>query len=258
MPKKSNLLLLLILVSSNLFSQKLEVGMGVGPTYYKGDLQPNFRVFAPSLGTNAFVRYNFSKSMSIKGNGSFLSVNGDDQNSNYTFNKERNFHFKSLLSDYHGQIEYNFLNFRTHNGRYEHSWTPYLFGGMGQSKILKARYYSIVDNGELRINDKPKNSPKTILSYGIGFKKIYKGKWNFGVEFSTRFFNKARNTGENNDDILDGFGVSPNSKKIISNYNLPSYSSLTDPFRFPNSPQKDLYYHVSFSVSYLFYKVHCP
>ena len=28
--------------------------------------------------------------------------------------------------------------------------------------------------------------------------------------------------------------------------------------KYPNTPQKDKYFHISFSVSYLFYKVHCP
>ncbi|MFC3810795.1 type IX secretion system protein PorG [Lacihabitans lacunae] len=250
MPKKSNLLLLLILVSSNLFSQKLEVGMGVGPTYYKGDLQPNFRVFAPSVGTNAFVRYNFSKSVSIKGNGAFLNIKGNDAKSGNQYNTERGFKFSNTLIDYNGQIEYNFLNFRTHNGRYEHKWTPYLFGGFGMYKVLDSKLESPEDTTP----SDGKQSQYKMLPFGIGFKKIYKGKWNFGVEFSTRVL-----LDKNYQDKFDGFGgINTNTNNPNSRYRLPSTATLTDSFRYPNSPQKDLYYHVSFSVSYLFYKVHCP
>lgn len=221
--------------------------MGVGPTYYKGDLQPNFRVFAPSVGTNAFVRYNFSKSVSIKGNGSFLNIKGNDAKSGNQYNTERGYKFSNTLVDYNGQIEYNFLNFRTHNGRYEHKWTPYLFGGFGMYKVLDSKFTS--PNG---VHIEGKQTQYKMIPYGIGFKKRYKGKWNFGVEFSTRVL-----VDKNFKDRFDGFGGFNSTLNLPNNrYTLLPTSSKT--YAYPNSPQKDQYYHVSFSVSYLFYKVHCP
>ncbi len=226
-------------------AQKIEIGAGFGPTYYKGDLQPGFRVFNPSIGSNAFVRYNASRVISLKANGFFGFIKGDDDKSGNPLNKERDLSFRSRILDYNAQIEYNFLNFRTHNGRYESKWTPYLFGGLGQIKYVSRKLISPTTV----INEKL-GSPDYVLPFGIGYKKIKNGQWNFGVEFGTRILLNKKNA-----DLFDGFGYDVD-KNIQSKYT--STTIIKDILAFPNSHQKDKYFYISFSVSYLFYKVHCP
>ncbi|MCP9769147.1 hypothetical protein EGI22_14605 [Lacihabitans sp. LS3-19] len=242
--------LIFVLISHFVYSQKLEIGAGAGPTYYKGDLQPTFRVFNPSIATNLFVRYNISKVFSIKGNASFGMVSGNDKRSGNALNKYRGLKFNNTLWDYYGQVEYNFLNFRTHNGRYEHSWTPYLFGGFGNYQHLKRKFDS---RGNITISNKIAG-PDPILPFGVGYKKILNGKWNFGVEFSTRVLLRKKNS-----DLFDGFGFSPDHPDPQSLYT--AFDSGDKNFallKYPNTKEKDKYFMVSFSVSYLFYKVHCP
>jgi hypothetical protein len=244
----------LLFLSYLTYGQKLEIGGGLGPTYYKGDIQPTFRVLNPRLGGNAFIRYNFSKSISVKGNAMLGLFSGDDTKSGNVLNKYRDFNFANILWDYYGQVEYNFLNFRTHNGRFEHNWTPYLFGGFGNMQYLKRTFKA----RDLKLpSSQSKFGPEQILPFGIGYKKIINGKWNLGVEFSTRIL-----LNKNSSDSFDYFPITNTiggNTILLNPYH--AYVS-TDPkqalLEYPNTSQKDKYFHISFSVSYLFYKVHCP
>jgi Domain of unknown function (DUF6089) len=229
------------------FSQKLEIGIGAGPTYYKGDLQPTFRVFSPRVGTNAFVRYNFSKMLSVKANSMIGIVGGRDDQSGNVLNKDRDFSFSNKLWEYNGQLEYNFLNFRTHNGRYESNWTPYLFGGYGMYTLLSRKYKN--PGAEMLIGKKI--SANAFLPFGIGFKKIYRGKWNFGAEFGTRVL-----LNKNAGDRFDGFWYEESTTSKLGYYTENVLTKIEH--KYPNTLQKDKYFYVNFSVSYLFYKVHCP
>jgi hypothetical protein len=247
MPKKT---LIFVFISHIVFSQKLEIGVGAGSTYYKGDLQPTFRIWNPSVATNLFVRHNFSKVFSIKGNVSFGSVRGNDKKSGNNLNIYRDLKFNNTLWDYYGQLEYNFQNFRTHNGRYENNWTPYLFGGLGNYQYLKRDFTS---RGSVSVTKKIAG-PDPILPFGIGYKKLLNGKWNFGVEFSTRILLRKKNA-----DMFDGFGFSSDGKNTQNLYT--AFDSTDKNFsllNYPNTQGKDKYFMLSFSVSYLFYKVHCP
>lgn len=241
-------LVFLIFSSFSISAQKIEIGLGGGPTYYKGDLQPTFRIFNPSVGASGFVRYNASRVFSIKANVMAGFITGNDKRSGNPLNKYRDFKFTNTLWDYYGQVEYNFLNFRTHNGRYEHKWTPYLFGGFGNMQIIKK---------QLSVNDikspaLKKFSPDPVLPFGIGYKKIMNGKWNFGVEFSTLVLMRKKNA-----DMFDGFGFVDGERK--SNYSqtnggVNNFEATT----YPNTKQPDKYFTVTASVSYLFYKIYCP
>ena len=252
MTKKSCLsFLTIVLIPYLIFAQKIEVGAGIGPTYYKGDLQPTFRIFNPSIGANVFGRYNFTKAISFKANAFIGRITGNDKKSGDVLLKARGNKFFNDVWDYHAQIEYNFLNFRTHNGRYEKKFTPYLFVGLGSYDIIRGRYYSPV--GTNPPTDFSNVNVNYFLPFGIGYKTIVRGKWNFGAEFSTRALLHMGKT--DNTDSFDSYadvvvGPDPSFFKI-----LPGTSGV---LTHANTPQKDKYFYVSFSVSYLFYKVHCP
>lgn len=240
----------LLFLSYFTYGQKLEVGYGLGPTYQKGDINPTFRVLSPRIGSNIFVRYNFTKAISLKANAMIGFIGGKDANSGNALNEYRGLKFNNLLWDYNGQIEYNFLNFRTHNGRYEHSWTPYLFGGYGNMQFLRRQFTT----RNVTTTNSIIAGPDPILPFGIGYKKIVNGKWNFGVEFGTRILLRKKSA-----DLFDGYGFDPKTNEPQSLYSAqdggdPNIALL----KYPNTLQKDKYFHISFSVSYLFYKVHCP
>jgi Domain of unknown function (DUF6089) len=231
-------------------AQKIEIGGGIGPTYYKGDLQPGFRIFTPKAGINVFGRYNYTKSISAKANAFFGLVGGADKNSGNPLNIQRGYSFTNTLWDYNGQVEYNFLNFRTHNGRFESRWTPYLFGGYGMHQILKKKLTSPTSSTQ-----NSKTGPDNIFLYGIGFKKIYRGQFNFGAEFGTRVLLSQRNN-----DSFDSFGYNDDKSTGIKNKLSSGYPGTAGNARlnYPNTLQRDKYFYVNVSFSYLFYKIHCP
>jgi Domain of unknown function (DUF6089) len=242
-------ILFCILVCSfyTIHAQRIELGGGLGPTFYKGDLQPTFRPLNPRAAMNIFARYNYNRVFSFKANGMAGFVGGNDSKSGNKLNTFRDFSFIQTIGEYNVQAEYNFLNFRTHNGHYESEWTPYLFGGLGQFISLSRSF------------DSPYAPPtkstkatggKLAVFYGIGYKKILNNRWNYGVEFGTRIPTKAKY----NDTTFDGFGYDEDAKPQTSYF----VGNINPMLEYPNTPQPDKYFYVSFSVSYLFYKVYCP
>ncbi len=244
--RKSLLCVFTVLVYTS-FAQRIEIGGGLGPTFYKGDIQPTFRPFNPRAAANLFARYNYNRVFSFKINGLAGFVAGNDAKSGNKLNKIRDYSFLQTIAEYNVQAEYNFLNFRTHNGRYESDWTPYLFGGLGQYISLSRKFES---PGSAIPNDTKPSGGKIALFYGIGYKKIINNRWNYGIEFGTRVPTKAKY----NDTTFDGFGYNEEDK-VVTSYFLPNINPILE---YPNTSQQDKYFYCSFSVSYVFYRVYCP
>jgi Domain of unknown function (DUF6089) len=244
---KKALLCILVCTYYSIHAQRIELGGGLGPTFYKGDIQPTFRPLNPRAAANIFARYNHNRVFSFKVNGMAGYVGGDDAKSGNKLNVARDFSFLQTVGEYNAQAEYNFLNFRTGNGRYESNWTPYLFGGFGQYISLSRNFNS--PGSTPQASQKPTGG-KSALFYGIGYKKILNGRWNYGVEFGTRVPTRSKFK----DTTFDGFGYDE-AGNPQSNYFI---STISPNFEYPNTPQQDKYFYVSFSVSYLFYKVYCP
>lgn len=233
------------LIGQNSFAQKVEFGAGGGPTFYKGDLQPTFRPLNPGMAGTLFFRYNFNRVISLKAHANYGRVHGSDKKSGDPYLEGRGFSFKNDVFDYALQVEYNFLNFRTHNGRYEHDWTPYLFGGYGKSHKFKKVYG--FEDAELTITNERK--AEDIIPFGIGIKKILGPQWNLSAEFSTRVF-----INKNNGGTFDGLNSKGNNKYTFAlNSSHPAYNYYYK----PNTQLSDKYFHLSVTVSYLIYRVQC-
>lgn len=222
-------------------AQKVEFGAGGGATFYKGDLQPTFRPLNPSWAGDIFVRYNFNRILSTKLNISPGEIKGNDSKSGNAFLKDRGFSFRHSLADIYLQLEYNFLNFRTQSLLYESDWTPYFSGGIGISRTFKS---SLSANGNPILPTE--NFGGVIIPFGVGVKKIIGPRLNLSAEFITKvFLDKNKGAG------FDG---------INSFVNQNLYSATINPndiYTIPNTRQKDKYFHLSVTVSYLIYKVNC-
>lgn len=208
------------------FAQKYEFGVGAGACHYKGDLAPTFKPFQFGPGGNAFFRYNHSRAVSAKIGFLFGQVQADVKNNQRDLffqeiaRRGLQPKFRKVLPELNAQIEYNFLNFRTNASRIISNWTPYVFGG--------GMYLDRTTGG---------------LTLGVGLKKEWRRNWNWGVEFGTRFPFQS-------DVLFDNSGF---------------YEKDAPPFLKgdPNQDrattrQGDRYYYTNFSISYVFYKVHCP
>ncbi|WP_337043206.1 type IX secretion system protein PorG [Emticicia sp. 17c] len=255
---KKNLFLILLFVGTAplLHAQLWEIGAGVGGCNYKGDVMPKFKPFVVGPGANAFVRMNYSRSVSLKVQGLIGQIHGNDDVMHDPFHDIRGFNFKANIMEASGQIEYNFMNFRTNASRIVNNWTPYVFAGGGYTmrtteyhiKSIISTGTGVVTNGVISGSS---NTQVNTWVLGIGFKKELSPHWNWGVEFGSRWIN---------DDFLDGLGHYNNGT-----YNSGTLPASIDPLvllnlkrQLPGTRAKDMYYYTNFSISYLFYKVHCP
>jgi Domain of unknown function (DUF6089) len=242
----------LFVFPSIVFAQKWEVGTGVGVNQYKGDVMPTYKPLIVRPAASAFVRMNYSRAVSFKAQGMYGGVVGKDKFiKSDPFHQAREYSFNATLMEGSGQVEYNFLNFRTNASRIVDNWTPYVFGGYGAT---------LIDSKALLKTDKdptvftPYNTNKTeqVMILGIGFKKQWRGQWNWGIEFG------ARHT---TTDFLDNIGYSSGKFEVL----LPPGVVPSDPkfqyllkYQIPGTKVKDMYYYTNFSISYVFYKVYCP
>jgi len=111
-----------------------EVGPFIGCSFYIGDLNPagffdKFTKFA----AGGVVRYNINNRFSARANLLFGSVTGDDAQSSSASQRERNLNFKSPIDELSAQMEFNFLEYELGNPR--HSFTPYIFAGLGAFRM---------------------------------------------------------------------------------------------------------------------------
>jgi hypothetical protein len=219
--KKATLFLLIVFLSAPVFAQKVEIGSSLGVMHYKGDITPRFRPFDVRGGGNVFFRYNPNRSISYKASFLVGSISGKDSRNSDFFQRERNFEFQTNIKEIGTQLEYNFLNFRQGYSNYRKDYTPYLFAGLSY----------------LNFQPKYKSSDyKTtgfVIPFGVGFKSVLTGQWNWGFEFGTR---------KTFTDYMDDLGIVDNQDKLLQG----------------NPAMKDMYYFTNLSISYTFYKVSCP
>ena len=247
-------LFFLIVFTSNVFAQKWEVGASAGVCQYKGDVMPTFKPLIVRPGGSVFVRMNYSRSVSFKAQGLFGGVVGNDKFiKSDPYRQSREYSFNTILAEGSGQIEYNFLNFRTTSSRIVDNWTPYVFGGYGATLIqTKSKIKTDITSTGSVFAPYSSNKTEQAMLLGIGFKKQWRGQWNWGVEFG------ARHT---TTDFLDNLGYSGGNLQI----NIPPGVNPSDPkfvyllkYQVPGTKAKDVYYYTNFSISYVLYKVHCP
>lgn len=251
--KKSLFLILFIGTLPALHAQMWEIGAGVGGLNYKGDVMPKFKPLVVGPGANIFGRMNYSRSLSLKVNALIGQIHGKDDAISDPYHQARGFKFNATIMEAGGQLEYNFMNFRTSASRIINNWTPYVFGG-GAYTIYNYSYEKrqLTSRSVYTIDKNGGNNRRNSWILGIGFKKELSPRLNWGVEFGTRWINT---------DTLDGFGYSNgeySSTPPDFSGTDPDFAKYNAKMQVPGTKAKDMYYYTNFSISYLFYKVHCP
>ncbi|UTA68124.1 DUF6089 family protein [Emticicia sp. 21SJ11W-3] len=251
--KKSLVLVILIAALPKLHAQIFEIGAGVGGLNYKGDVLPKYKPFVVDPGANLFGRMNISRSISLKANVVAGRVHANDSDMDDVYHRTRGFNFNARILEMGGQIEYNFLNFRTSSSRNATNWSPYVFGGAAftiRSTNYNIRSYSDILLPSFYYTSGYSDTRTNAWILGIGFKKELSPHWNWGMEFGTRWIN---------DDFVDGLGY---NKDGVYNTNLNT--GIDDIVKYnlktqvPGTRTKDMYYYTNFSISYVFYKIYCP
>jgi hypothetical protein len=250
--KKYSIAALITCFSLPTFSQKLEVGGGLSAHFYRGDLNPNFNPLLARPAGHALVRYNFSRAFSLKASGSYGFIEGNDALSSSPFNKQRGYQFKSQISHWEGELEFNFLNFRSYGTIVKSSWTPTLSVGLGQFGISSRKLYEA--SVLMRTLQKIK-FPDLSITYGFGFKKEISDYWNISANFKAVLPTLRKKTQRSNLDLYDGLGFDSDGLSTTNEYLSGSTLAI---FTNANTPQRDMFYQGSITLSYVFKTLKCP
>ncbi len=211
-----------LLLSSTLgFSQKREIGGGIGVLSYTGDLSRNALASPIKPAVTIFYRYNMRDHLSLKI--SFLGgkLAGTDENPIDAFSIARASAFNIFLYEFTAGLEYYFLDFRSKNA--PQNWSPYFYGGVGIFGMLGHQ------NKTATYSDIQMAIP---LAFGVRFRAT--PKWSFSVEAGVRatLFDYLDNISEGD--------------LFLKNY------------QYGNPEDNDKYYFAGVSLSYTFYSVICP
>jgi hypothetical protein len=169
--------LLVVCIPFSVYSQRNEVGVFFGGSYYLGDLNPSRQFAMSEIAIGGLYRLNLDRHISLRLNGFVGSVSGDDARVKY--NENRNLSFRSIILEASLQGEVNFLPFVP--GEMETPATPYLFGGGGvfrfnpktqlDGRWVELKPHGTEGQGSMRFPDRDFYSLTSYnLLFGIGYK----------------------------------------------------------------------------------------
>jgi opacity protein-like surface antigen len=224
------------LVATPVWAQRTrtsELGLGIGATNYRGEVSPQYQFQNNRPALTVFYRRDVSAPVTLRGGftAGFLratdtNVDGVDGNVP-PLQDYRQISMKGGVAEVSAVVEYNFLDYHRRSDQHRVHATPYLFAGI-------AGYYASTTTESQNVALQPDFNRRGgrlgfAIPAGVGVKVALSEHFNVGAEVGAR---KAFT------DQLD---------------HLSDQDSL-----FVNSHDQDWYYYNGISVSYTFYKIHCP
>ena len=202
------------------FSQRSELGFGLGTFNYTGDLVRNYNFRFSKPAATVFYRSNLSSVVSFR---AALTAGklGASEKPIDAFAATRNASFNIFLFEASTVMEYHFLNWRE-TKRFVR-FTPYLFAGIAMYGIAGNE-----SNGEY-------SNIQPAIPFGGGVKYVHNPKWYFSLEFGIR---------KTPFDYLDN--LSDGDIRFKNNT------------RHGNPNDNDSYYFLGISLTRTFYTIPCP
>lgn len=193
---------------------KYEFGLNMGMMVYQGDLTPrrmgSYETQKFTVGLHASKIIN--PVLSVKANLVFGKLKGDDAvYSSPEFRQQRNFNFKTPVTELTGQLAWNIAG----SNYSEKGFAPYLFAGAGFALLRIRRDWSGFNDSyfheapEIRAGltaDSAHKLPRIlpVIPVGAGVKYFFHPNWGVNAESSFRFTRS---------DYLDGFSQAANPGK---------------------------------------------
>lgn len=186
---------------------KIELGGFAGVSYYLGNINPTQQFYSPSIAYGGAVRYVLNDREVLRFQVNDGQLRAADRDFNNEFQQQRELLFSANLLDLNAIYEFNFLPFQ-YKERH-HSFTPFLFVGLGFEVILQSTY----------------NIPNHIaVPFGMGLKYLLNKRTTLGCEWSFRktFL-----------DQIDGVGNPGGNqyKSILNNNDWYSFAGFFISFR---------------------------
>ncbi len=188
------LFILFVLVSTTLVAHSQrgwEAGGWLGVSHYFGDLNTDYAVNDLGFALGAFGRYNFNNRLAFKLGANYGRVSADDADSNNTFERSRNLHFRSDVFEGLGQLEFNFLPYN--HGSREEFFSPYLFAGVNfysynPMALYNDEWIELAPLGtEGQFRGEEYYTFQGGMVYGGGLKISFSYEWSMEFEISSRY-----------------------------------------------------------------------
>ena len=221
-------------------SPKWEVGLGVGPYIYQGDLAPSalgsYKTIKP--GVTLFGTRILNRSLALRTSLTMASIAGDDlKYGGPEWRQARALRFSTSMLEVSETLVWDILG--NNDNHYQTRFSPYLFGGIGYTflrvKRDASRFNTSYFGAESTVSsglaaDLEHNTPRGIpvIPVGVGVRYSISPAWSVSMEWAYRFTFT---------DYLDGFSKVGDASK------------------------NDHYYGLSIGVVYTFFKsrgIKCP
>ncbi len=173
-------------------SQDFEIGVFGGISNYQGDMAPDivWKESHPAFG--ACLKYNMSPYFSLRFDGNYGMISGNDTNNAST--KLRNLSFSTKIYELSGQLEFNFFRFA--QGLRAKKFTPYVFTGISafyfnpetqyNGETYSLRLYATEGQGYKDGQPNSYNNWQLAIPIGGGFKFHPNENWNIYFHASYR------------------------------------------------------------------------
>jgi opacity protein-like surface antigen len=193
---------------------KFELGLSAASYIYQGDLTTHAfgSVETTRLGINIFGSKLLNESFAVRINLAVGGLRGDDSKyDDPEYRQQRNFRFKSPATELSATLLWNPLG----RNYAERGFSPYLFGGIGLTKLkvnrdwsdYNAEYFDAISDVSARlVLDQQVNPPRVIpvIPAGIGLRYELGSRWAVNAEAAYRFTFT---------DYIDGFSQSVNPSR---------------------------------------------
>lgn len=265
--KRWSIMSVLFCIPFGLFSQDWEVGIMAGPTGYQGDvIWYPFEIEDLRPGFGGFARYNLNESFTLKGNVNFGNIAGDDANSESTWQRNRNWSFRTRIIEAGIQIEWNMLGFSTTSKK--NKFSPYGFIGLSFFNFKPETEYNgewvelqplgTEGQGSDEYSDREKyNLNQMSIPFGGGLKYALNRHWSLGLEVGLR-----KTFTDYLDDVSKTY-VEPevirqNTSELAADIVYESRENSVTPGDARGSPSaKDWYAFTGLTLSYTFVSKRC-
>jgi hypothetical protein len=207
-----------------------EIGLFGGGSFYLGDLNPYTPYKCTHAAGGVFLRQNLNRRMNMRYAFTYGNVSAADSNSNDPHRENRNLSFKSPLYEFAAIAEIHFVRFTPgRKGRNDYFATPYLFFGLGLTRIkpqayMNNRWFELQPLGTegqgSSLNNKKKYAlNQLVVPLGIGFKGNLTERIIIGFEFGIR---------KTFTDYLDDVSGDYADPSLLSELNGPVAAALAD------------------------------
>jgi hypothetical protein len=127
--KKIILLTTFLLLIIGIKAQEGNIGIMAGVAYYNGEVNPQKLFYMPSPAFSVIYRHNFNDRYSLRFQGDYSTVQGNDAKSSNAYQQWRNYSFKNTIWDIGFQLELNFMDYNKNYLKTKY-FTPYISTGV--------------------------------------------------------------------------------------------------------------------------------